>query len=82
MVDKHLLPEGLFVNSIHRSESYRHVGSKNTPEKLNYHKSMHNREWWEQKLSEHFVIAEFPFSHSNRGQPKGHDDLFACKKKV
>ena len=82
MVDKHLSPDGLFVSSIHQRESYRHVGSKNTTEKINYHKSIHNREWWEQKLSEHFLIVEFPFSHSNRGHEKGHNDLFACKKKL
>ena len=82
MVNKHLLSDGLFVNSIHQSSSPRNKNSKNTPENLNYHKSMHNREWWEKKLSEHFVTVEFPFSHSNRGHPKDHHELFACKKKV
>jgi len=80
-VDKHLKAGGIFAASIHMRKSHRNKNSKNTPSDLNYHKSMHGREWWEQKLKEHFNLIPFPFLVSNRGHVPDHSEIFACTKK-
>ena len=81
LVNNHLKDSGLFVSSIHMGESKRNTNSKNTPVELNYHKCVHGKDWWNNKLSEHFKLIDFPFTESNRGHPAHHQDLFACVKK-
>lgn len=80
-VDNHLAAGGLFVSTIYMGTSTRKGSSKNTPEGLNYHKAVHDRQWWSSKLSEYFNLVPYPFDCSNRGHPPDHEELFACVKK-
>ena len=63
---KHLKIGGIFVASIALFPSYRHETSLNTPENLNYHKSLFPKEWWIGKLDSYLYQIEYPFSCCNR----------------
>jgi len=66
LVYDHLKPNGIFVASIALFNSGRHAASSNTPENLNYHKSVFAESWWLEKNSLFFNQIKYPFSICNR----------------
>lgn len=81
-VKNHMSDNGLFTASIHMGSCGRSIVVEETPENLDYHKTIHDREWWTSKLSEYFNILEtYPLVCSNRGHHNKHPELFACIKK-
>ena len=66
LVHKHLSPNGFFVASIALFDAGRHAESANTPEGLNYHKSVYPREWWLERTDKYFNSVGYPFSITNR----------------
>lgn len=69
---KHLKPNGLFIAQIALFNSGRTPTSKNTPDELDYHKSVFDATWWEKKISKFYKRIPYPFSCTNRD---GDDNL-------
>lgn len=65
-VQRHLKPGGILVASIALFDAGRHEESKNTPEGLNYHKSVFPREWWLERTNKYLTEVPYPFGTTNR----------------
>jgi 2-polyprenyl-3-methyl-5-hydroxy-6-metoxy-1,4-benzoquinol methylase len=82
---KHTKHGGLFIAQIALYPSGRHSSSLNTPENINYHKSVFPREWWLEKISSYFVEIKFPFTCHNRSMWNGldfHNNLIYAGRKI
>lgn len=70
MVYNHMKPNGIFLASIALFDSGRHphlvAADPNTPENLNYHKSVYGPEWWLERVNVFFNRIPFPFDQANR----------------
>jgi Methyltransferase domain len=67
----HIKPNGLFISQIALFHSGRHSNSKNTPNDLDYHKSVFPRDWWLEKINKYYNQIDYPFSVGNRDQTYG-----------
>lgn len=66
LVRNHLKPNGIYVATIALFSSGRHPTSKNTPNGLDYHKSLFPKNWWLDQLSSQFQSIPYPFKYCNR----------------
>jgi len=81
---KHIKDDGLFVVQIHLGPSGRHTSSLNTPENLNYHKSVFSKQKWIEMIARYFNQIDYPFTCHNRSHIYGFDPfgylIYAGKK--
>lgn len=66
-VVNHLSQDGLFIASLAHSSSGRHPGFEDTPDDLNYHRSIFAPNEWIEKFSKYLVQVNYPFTEYNRG---------------
>lgn len=70
MVFNHLKPDGIFLASIALFDSGRNEAlikaDPNTPENLNYHKSVQPASWWLPKIEPFLNRIPYPFVETNR----------------
>lgn len=78
LVKRHLNPNGVYVATIALFSSGRHPTSKNTPDGLDYHKSLFPKDWWATQLSTQLKPVQYPFTCCNRSyiNPNGDDRYF------
>lgn len=84
LISKHLKDDGIFVASIAifhatRNESPLGPGHLKVPQ-VDYHKSVFQKEWWQQKLDNYFSEINYPFDATNRPLDNRYY-LYAGKKK-
>lgn len=80
-VCKHLKDDGIFLATIALYSAGRHAESENTPEGLDYHKSVFPVSWWQEKFSKHMNEQPYLFSTTNRGNPANTYTCWWKKKK-